>query len=171
MNKRLVTILVLLWSVMLAGCSRGSKTSLDYLDTAYRWSADLSQPGDDLLVRGEKIDQIKTDLDQLIFAVNGSDQDPESFRTPAGQEPLGTPKLKLIELQGDLVIVEVINALYLTQRMGSTGADTFLAEATFTLMEHPSVNAVFFQFEEGDHATPGLYTRENFLNHWVPVEK
>ena len=170
MKTKLIVLLVIGWIGVLAGCSPGSGTP-DYQSPAYRWTADLSQPGLDRLVRGKSIDQIKGDLNQLIYAVNTSDQDPESFRTPPGQEPLGIPKLKLIKLEGETVSVEVINALYLTQRLGSTGADAYLAEATYTLTEHPSVKAVFFQFEEGDHARPGLYTRDDFLNHWVPVEK
>jgi hypothetical protein len=65
-----------------------------------------------------------------------------------------------------VVNVEVINDEYLTQRMGSTGADEFLAVATFTLTEYDHIKFVNFIFELGDHASPGLYSREYFLKNW-----
>jgi len=169
MKIKTIPLLILILTAVLVGCSLLPDSRPDYQDPAYRWSADFSQPGEDLLVRGQKMDRIKDNLDQLIFALNGSDLDPENFRTPLGQEPLGLPKLKLIDVQGNQALVEVINAPYLTQRMGSTGADIFLAEATFTLTEHPEIEWVLFQFKEGDHATPGLYSRDNFTDHWLPV--
>lgn len=165
-----IALFSFLFSAVLAGCGLIPTSGPDYQDESYRWTADLSQNGEDLLLRGEKIDRISENLDQLIFALNGSDLDPESFRTPEGQNPIGLPRLKLIEIQGNQARVEVINAQYLTQRMGSTGADAFLAEATFTITEHSEIESVYFLFEEGDHAQPGLYNRETFLGHWTPVE-
>jgi len=58
-------------------------------------------------------------------------------------------------------------AEHLTQRMGSTGAEHFLATATFTLIEYDSIKFVNFIFEEGDHAKPGLYSRESFIGNWT----
>ncbi len=98
--------------------------------------------------------------------MNKSAADSETFRTPDGMEPKDPPKLKLITIAGSVVSIEVINSEYLTQRMGSTGADAFLAVTTFTLTEFEGVNSVRFIFEEGDHAQPGLYRREDFLNRW-----
>ena len=171
MKTKAVLLLILILTAVLVGCSQLPDGKPDYQDPTYRWSADLSQPGEDLLVRGQKIDQISGSLDQLIDALNGSELDPESFRSAEGEEPLGPPKLKLIGIEGNQALVEIINARYLTQRMGSTGADAFLAEATFTITEHPGIDMVYFQFEEGDHASPGLYSRENFTDHWKVVEK
>ena len=50
--------------------------------------------------------------------------------------------------------------------MGKTGADAFLAKATYTLTEHKRIAFVYFIFEEGDHAAPGKYSRENFKERW-----
>jgi hypothetical protein len=171
MKKRILSILAVVMIGGLILISLKSLRSKDYESDAYRWHAQLTSQEKDLLIRGAKLDRIKDDLDQLIYAVNGSDQDPETFRTPAGSEPLGLPKLKLIEITDQQVVVEVINALYLTQRMGSTGASVFLAEATFTLTEYKNIHYVHFQFEEGDHATPGIYTRADFLTQWQPLEQ
>jgi hypothetical protein len=88
------------------------------------------------------------------------------FRTPKDKEPKDPPKLKLINIKGNVANVEVINAEHLTQRMGTSGADHFLAIATFTLTEHKEIKFINFIFEVGDHANPGIYSRENFLENW-----
>ncbi|MBK9440827.1 MAG: hypothetical protein IPN53_05715 [Comamonadaceae bacterium] len=143
----------------------------DYSDQVYRWHADPGSVAANRLVRGAKLDAINANLHLLIAAVNQSDNDPESFRTPSAAEPTNPPKLKLISLASGVATVEVINAEHLTQRMGSTGANTFMAEATFTLTEHRDVQSVDFRFEEGDHAVPGLYARQDFLDRWKPVKE
>lgn len=140
---------------------------IDYRNVEYTWNAAVGTEKGDTLIRGRKIDDIKDDLDKLVYASNRTDEDPESFRTTdAYGEPLGPPKLKIVEIQPRMVTVEVINARYLTQRMGTTGAEAYLAEATFTLTEHEGVDAVFFTFEEGSHAAPGIYTRKMFEANW-----
>jgi len=37
-----------------------------------------------------------------------------------------------------------------------------MATATYTLTEAKGINYVDFDFEEGDHAVPGTYSRESF---------
>ncbi len=139
---------------------------IDYADEAYTWNALAGTSRGDLLVRGEKVDEIRDDVEKLIHALNRSDKDPEGFRVPEGKEPADLPKLKLLDSQKGRVTVEVINAEILTQRMGSTGASAFLAVATFTLTEHADIDAVKFVFKEGDHAIPGIYQREMFRRYW-----
>jgi len=139
---------------------------IDYTDERYTWNARVGARGGDTLVRGEKIDEIRHDAEKLVLAFNRSGRDPETFRTAENEKPLGPPKLKLLALEKGLVTVEVINARYLTQRMGTTGADAFMAAATFTLTEHENIDAVRFVFPEGDHAMPGVYSRETFTGRW-----
>ena len=122
-----------------------------------------------VLVRGNNIDKIRDDIDKLTYAINRSDNDPETFRTPENKEPVDPPKLKLIGIKGNIASVEVINAEHLTQRMGSSGADNFLAQSTFTLTENKNIKFVNFVFEEGDHASPGIYSRNDFLVRWKPI--
>jgi len=142
------------------------KIVIDYRDEAYTWNARIGTLDGDVLVRGGKIDEIKHDIEKLVFAVNRSDKNPESFRNPEDKAPTDPPKLKFIEHKGDVVTVEVINARYLTQRMGSTGAEAFMATATFTLTEHEAADAVNFIFKQGDHAAPGIYSRDLFQIYW-----
>jgi hypothetical protein len=137
-----------------------------YQNKAYTWYVPSGSKDDNLLIRGAKIDKIKNDIKKLIYALNKSKEDPETFRTPENKEPTDPPKLKLKGIEETVVNVEVINHEYLTQRMGSTGADEFLAVATFTLTEYDHIKGVNFIFEVGDHATPGLYSREYFLKNW-----
>lgn len=142
------------------------ETEIDYQDQAYTWNARIGDEAGDVLVRGEKIDLIRHDIQTLIAAFNRSGKDPETFRSQENREPLGPPKLKFIDVQIGIISVEVINARYLTQRMGTTGAGAFMATATFTLTEHENIDAVNFVFEEGDHAVPGVYSRSVFKMYW-----
>ena len=141
-----------------------------YEGNDYTWHSEIGSKEGDLLIRGQKLDQIKNDINKLIYAINGSDKDPELFRTPKDKEPMGPPKLKLIGIKGQVISIEVINDEYLTQRMGSTGANEFLATATFMLTEYDNIKFVNFIFKEGDHAFPGLYSREDFLGTWKVIE-
>jgi len=137
-----------------------------YESNDYTWNTVVGSKDGDVLIRGKKIDKIKKDINKLINALNKSEKDPETFRTPADKEPIDPPKLKLKGIKGQVVEVEVINDEHLTQRMGSTGAEEFLASATFTLTEYDKIKFVNFIFEGGDHAEPGLYSREYFLKNW-----
>jgi len=143
---------------------------INYASEDYTWNVVMGSSGGDALVRGKKIDAIKSDINKLIFALNKSDQDPETFRTAENSEPTDPPKLKLIGIQDQVVNVEVINATHLTQRMSTTGAEVFLAVATFTLTKHENIKFVNLIFQEGDHAAPGLYSRKQFLRNWKVIE-
>ncbi|MEW6184342.1 MAG: GerMN domain-containing protein [Thermodesulfobacteriota bacterium] len=138
----------------------------NYQDPEFIWRTVRGTPEGDLLIRGKHIDQIKGNVKDLIRALNKSDQDPESFRTPKDREAADPPKVKLKEIKNKTAFVEIINAEYLTQRMGSSGAEEFLAVVTYTLTEHPNIQIVHFIFEEGDHAVPGPYSRKYFLTNW-----
>jgi len=74
------------------------------------------------------------------------------------------PETKLYKTsqQGDTLSVTINDAAFLTQQSGTTGAEAYLAEATFALTELPGIKAVNFHFQEGDHAVPKTYTRESF---------
>ncbi len=73
-------------------------------------------------------------------------------------------QLQYIKISGDSIFLKVSNSKYLTQQSGSSGAESYLAEATFNLTELNGINYVDIQFKEGDHAAPGTYARTNFVN-------
>ncbi|WP_155977765.1 hypothetical protein [Pedobacter glucosidilyticus] len=62
----------------------------------------------------------------------------------------------------DTAYISIPNAFYLTQSSGSLGARIFLAESTFSITEIPGIKVVYFDFEAGDHASPGAYQRADF---------
>lgn len=80
-------------------------------------------------------------------------------------------KLDLVKAGQDTIDLKINDAKKLTQGMGSTGAEAYLAEVTFSLTELKGVKAVKIDFEEGDHAMPGVYTREDFRNLINPDKK
>ncbi len=91
-----------------------------------------------------------TDLEQVVAAMNR-------------QYPL--PGINLKGRKGATVAVEVRDSERLTQRMGSSGAQGYLAAVTYSLTSVPGVEAVEFRFAEGDHAAPGVYRRKDFQDY------
>ncbi|GEM_PF-382750 len=70
--------------------------------------------------------------------------------------------LEVDKVSGDTLFVQVIDARYLTQQMGSSGAQMYILEATYAYTELSGIQVVHFDFAEGDHAVPGNYTRDRF---------
>jgi hypothetical protein len=72
------------------------------------------------------------------------------------------PFVRLIKVNGDTAYIFIDNSNYLTQQMGTTGADEYLATLTFSLTELSRINYLNLDFIEGDHAVPGTYQRTDF---------
>jgi hypothetical protein len=71
-------------------------------------------------------------------------------------------RLSRMAVSGDTLFVRIDQEKHLTQELGSTGADAYMAEATYNLTSCPGIRVVHFRFKRGEHATPGSYTREEF---------
>lgn len=71
-------------------------------------------------------------------------------------------RMKYIRMQRDTIVTRIDDASQLTQSIGTSGAESYLAEATFSLTEIPTIKVVRIEFQEGDHAMPGSYTRASF---------
>lgn len=69
------------------------------------------------------------------------------------------PGFILGSVQGDTAHVKVTDHRQLTQEMGTTGATAYIQAITYTLTSLPGVEYVDFDFEAGDHAMPGKYSR------------
>ncbi len=69
-----------------------------------------------------------------------------------------------IKTSHDTMFISIPESEYLTQRIGSTGAENFMATTTFTLTEMKGIKYVSYEFTEGDHASPGVYSRKDFKN-------
>jgi hypothetical protein len=74
------------------------------------------------------------------------------------------PAIKLVynKVSGDTLFIKIPDATHLTQQMGSAGPEVYMAEAVYNCTEIPGIKYVTFDFEEGDHAQPGTYKREDF---------
>jgi hypothetical protein len=64
----------------------------------------------------------------------------------------------------DTIFLKIDKSVYLTQQMGSTGAEAYLATVTYNMTELNGINAVDINFKMGDHAEPGVYTRTDFVH-------
>jgi hypothetical protein len=75
------------------------------------------------------------------------------------------PGLEYVGTRDATVYLRIRNAELLTQRSGSFGAAAHLAEATFTMTSLEGIDRVHFDFPEGDHASPGFYSRSSFVEY------
>ncbi|WP_295390869.1 hypothetical protein [uncultured Thiodictyon sp.] len=73
------------------------------------------------------------------------------------------PGLRLRRIDGHRIVIAVVDADYLTQKMGSTGAALYLIGATYSLTSVAGMRTVQYDFEWGDHAEPGVYSRKGIL--------
>jgi len=99
-----------------------------------------------------------------IHELNGSDKDPETFAA-AEDDPqfyLYPPKLKLVKISADTIYLKVINASYLTQSMGTTGAEDYIVNSATSLLEIDGINYVDYDFAMGDHAYPGTFSKAGY---------
>lgn len=71
---------------------------------------------------------------------------------------------EFIGINKDTAFVRVPDSEYLTQSMGTTGAYEYMIAATFTITELEGIEFVNFDFEFGDHAMPGTYSRQHYLD-------
>ena len=71
---------------------------------------------------------------------------------------------EFVKIHDDTAFVKIPDSEYLTQSMGTTGAYEYMIAATFTITELDRNELVNFDFEYGDHAEPGTYTRKQFID-------
>jgi len=74
------------------------------------------------------------------------------------------PESKIVfqQQQNDTLFVNIPNATYLTQSNGSMGAKIFMAEVVYSFTQIPGIRFINFSFKEGDHASPGIFSRVDF---------
>jgi hypothetical protein len=137
-------------------------------DTSYAWHVE-SDPGSgtDMLVRGRKINEIRNDVNTLIMALNKYGEESEANRTRPDGSKDEYPKIALRKIEQQTAHIEIVNDQFLTENMGSSGAQDYLAIVTYTLTENPRIKAVNFIFQAGEHAMPGRYRREDFTNYKI----
>lgn len=65
-----------------------------------------------------------------------------------------SPEVILIEIRENTAYVKISDDEQLTQRMGTSGAASYVASVVYTLTSIDSIHCVDFDFKEGDHASP-----------------
>jgi len=71
--------------------------------------------------------------------------------------------LHFTKTSNDTLFVKISNSTFLTQQMGSSGPEVYLADVTYNLTEISGINYVAIIFKAGDHASPGVYSRTDFV--------
>lgn len=70
--------------------------------------------------------------------------------------------LQKIKISHDTLFTEIKNSYPLTDGMGTSGAAIYLAVSVINLTTVPGVNAVKFNFQLGSHASPGVWSKNEF---------
>lgn len=117
-------------------------------DSHYFWASDFDKKGMVMTkVRPLPDDSLTTTA--IIQLMN--DQYPEI-------------QVKFDKVSNDTVFVNIPDSKYLTQQTGSSGPEIYFAELTYNLTEIKNLNYVAVKFKKGDHASPGIFTRTDFVN-------
>ena len=131
------------WNYELGECEFCDKDDI----SSYYWKTDFDEDDREFISRGKLIDSIQKSADTIITILNK-----RGFEC----------SIELKEIRQDTIIIQILNGLYLSEQMGTTGAYCFLGETVFTLTELDSINRVKIEMEVGSHAGPGVYTRDDF---------
>ncbi len=114
----------------------------------YYWNSDFdSIVNRDYLKRGKMLDSISKSPNELIEILN--------------MRPCKC-KIDYVEITGDTLTIRILEDEYLTEQMGTSGADSYMAETVYTLTENDLIHFVRFKMDYGSHASPGLYCRKDY---------
>jgi hypothetical protein len=67
----------------------------------------------------------------------------------------------------DTLYTFIKDSEFLTNRMGSTGAEVYVADVVMNLTEVPGIKYVHIDLQEGSHMQPGTWSRTNFARYKV----
>ena len=73
--------------------------------------------------------------------------------------------LQFKKVSNDTIYVTIPDSYYLTERIGTSGASNYMAATTYSLTELKGIKYVHYDFEEGEHLSPGTMTREDYKNY------
>ncbi|HMR91977.1 MAG TPA: hypothetical protein PKC69_06670 [Chitinophagaceae bacterium] len=119
-------------------------------DDQVAWRADYDTATGDMILRKRESVVINEEVTTPEIIIEGIN--------------ISWPDIQMVyeKVSGDTVFVKIPNSQYLTQQMGSSGPPGYFALATYSLTELKGIRYVRFDFEEGDHAMPGTFSRDNF---------
>lgn len=74
-------------------------------------------------------------------------------------------KLEKVRFSNDTLFTRILDSEYLAERMGTSGAALYLAEVVINLTSVSKIRYVSMDFEEGSHASPGIWSAKDFLEY------
>jgi hypothetical protein len=135
------------WNYELKRCEGSYNLDLVKI-TDFYWHTDFDTTlNREYILRGKLLDSIPRNPDELINILN---------------RRKSNCKIEFLKMTGDSISIRILDDEYLTEQMGSSGAMCYLAETVFTLTENDLIKFVRIEMDYGSHASPGLYTRDNF---------
>lgn len=156
--KKILPIPVLLFLLSSCGNNKADQQGTAEDTTAtipsyYIWQSTMNDSGKLELVPMQPVAADSVQPDRVVALIN---------KTNIEAGFAAKVQLVFVKTSGDTAYVKIPDAAYLTQQMGSSGPRLFLSGVVYTLSSLPGINYVNFDFEEGDHAGPGTYSRESF---------
>jgi hypothetical protein len=73
--------------------------------------------------------------------------------------------LDKIKISGDTLFTEIKGSEYLSERIGSYGAFTYIAGIVINLTSVKNINFVKIDFEDGSHISHGTWSKKEFSNY------
>lgn len=74
-------------------------------------------------------------------------------------------QIKLLRQSNDTLYISVPDDTKLAQKMGSAGSEAWFATTVLNLTAVKGISYVNIDLEEGDHASPGIFSRENYSEY------
>ena len=148
--KRIILVAGLVSLLYACGSNKTDQPEItnDSTDISYSWEATLNDSTGRLeVVKREGLTPDSLSAQSVIDFLNKKNQ---------------FVQIQYSKTSGDTLFVRIPEATYLTQQMGSSGPTVFFAETVYNLTEIPGIHFVNFDFEEGDHASPGVFDRDTF---------
>ncbi len=145
--------LIILSAFVLYSCkskdSNAKDSNEDSLNAPFYWQAYLNDSTGRLEYRKLPANDTLTPLSIINFINTGNTN----------------IKMEFVKQSNDTVFIRIPDAIYLTQQMGSTGPTLYISEVVYNMTQIPGISEVNFDFEQGDHASPGTYNRNSFDNN------
>ena len=117
-------------------------------DSHYFWSSDADSPKGLEMIKSRPLPTDSLTQTNIIQLMN---------------EAYPEIPLSFIKVSHDSIFLKIKKSNYLTEQLGSSGADAYIAEVTYNLTELKGINFVDIRFKAGDHASPGTYSRTDFV--------
>jgi len=117
-------------------------------DSHYFWSSDADSPKGLVMIKSRPLPTDSLTQTNIVQLLN---------------EAYPEIPLSFIKVSNDSIFLKIKKSSYLTEQLGSSVADAYIAEVTYNLTELKGINFVDIRFKEGDHASPGTYSRTDFV--------